>query len=182
MAIGQQISSRRHIRQVQLNVESNVAVVDGRCSLSCLQNLALNCALNSDIVEPLRTAKRQCHATRQKTSWYADHLAVIGVFSPRVADRVRLSMTSKGFLSGAVLATSCRPPRSLVTTAGFVAARPATGVEISRPPPNCFHRSPALARIMHAAAPYKMTRCHRRALEAALSRSNSRQHSLQDPR
>jgi hypothetical protein len=36
MAIGQQISSRSHIRQVQLNVESNVAVVDSRIPLSCL--------------------------------------------------------------------------------------------------------------------------------------------------
>ena len=36
MAIGQQISSRRHFQQVQLNVESNVAVVDSRISLTCL--------------------------------------------------------------------------------------------------------------------------------------------------
>jgi hypothetical protein len=27
MAVGQQISSRRHIRQIELNIESNVAVV-----------------------------------------------------------------------------------------------------------------------------------------------------------
>jgi hypothetical protein len=33
MAVGQQISSRRYIRQVQLNVEPSVAVVDSRISL-----------------------------------------------------------------------------------------------------------------------------------------------------
>jgi len=78
MAIGQQISSRRYIRQVQLNVESNVAVVDSRISLSCLQGLALNGALNSHIVQSIRTAKRQCHATFQKSSWYSDQLPFIG--------------------------------------------------------------------------------------------------------
>lgn len=35
MPVGQQISSRRHVRQVQLNVEPNVAVLDSRISLTC---------------------------------------------------------------------------------------------------------------------------------------------------
>jgi hypothetical protein len=36
MAKGQQISSRRHLGQVELNVEPNIAVVETRISLSCL--------------------------------------------------------------------------------------------------------------------------------------------------
>ena len=36
MAVGQQISSRRHIRHIQLNVEPHVTVVDSRISLSGL--------------------------------------------------------------------------------------------------------------------------------------------------
>ena len=85
------------------------------------------------------------------------------LFSPRVADRVRLSITSKGSLSAAVLATSCRPLRSPVMTAGFVAVTPATGVGIPGPLPKYLQRNPTLARTMHAAAAYKMTRCPSRA-------------------
>jgi len=40
----------------------------------------LNCALNLNIVQSIRAAKRQCHATRQKSSWYPDHLAAIRAF------------------------------------------------------------------------------------------------------
>jgi hypothetical protein len=52
----------------------------------------LNSALNPNIVQSIRTAKRQCHATRQKSSPYSDHLAVIRVFlatrrGPREIDR-----------------------------------------------------------------------------------------------
>src|SRR5208283_4165382 len=43
-------------------------------------DLALTSPLNLDIVQPIRTAKRQRQATRQKSSWYSDHLAVIRVF------------------------------------------------------------------------------------------------------
>src|SRR5271157_683187 len=92
--------------------------------------------------------------------------------SPRVAERERLSITSKGFLSAAVLATSCRPLRSPATTAGFGAARPATGVGIPDSLPKYLQRNPTLARTMHAVAAYKMTR-RRRAPDAALSRLNS---------
>src|SRR5208282_344188 len=101
--------------------------------------------------------------------------------SPRVADRVRLNITSKGSLSATALATSCRPPRSLVLTAGFVAATPATGVGIPGPLPKYLQRNPTLARTMHAVAAYKMTR-RRRAPDAALSRLNSPKHTLHEPR
>lgn len=40
----------------------------------------MNSALNLDIVQSIRAAKRQCHATRQKSSWYSDHLAAIRAF------------------------------------------------------------------------------------------------------
>src|SRR5271156_2286141 len=104
------------------------------------------------------------------------------LFSPRVADRVRLSMTSKGFLSVPVLAKSCRPPRSLVVTAGFVAVTPATGVGIPGPLPKYLQRNPTLARTMHGAAAYKMTSWRRRAPESALILLNSPKHSLHEPR
>ena len=40
----------------------------------------MNCALNPNIVQSIRAAKRQYHATRQKSSWYSDHLAAIRAF------------------------------------------------------------------------------------------------------
>ena len=40
----------------------------------------MSSALNPNIVQSVRTAKRQCHATRQKSSWYSDHLAAIRAF------------------------------------------------------------------------------------------------------
>src|ERR1700676_2612418 len=104
----------------------------------------------------------------------------LALFSPRVADRVRLNITSEGFLSAAVLATSSRPLRSPVMTAGFVAATPATGVGIPGPLPKYIRRNPTLARTMHAVAAHKMTR-RRRAPDTALSRLNSPKHSLHEP-
>ncbi len=40
----------------------------------------MNSALNLDIVQSIRAAKRQRHATLQKPSWYSDHLAAIRAF------------------------------------------------------------------------------------------------------
>ena len=40
----------------------------------------MNSALNPNIVQSIRAAKRQCHATPQKSSWYSDDLAVIRAF------------------------------------------------------------------------------------------------------
>src|ERR1017187_1707374 len=119
------------------------------------------------------------HARRRAGTWII--WLSLALFSPRVADRVRLNITSKGFVSQAVLATSCRPLRSLVTTAGFVAATPATGVGIPGPLPKYLQRNPQLARTMHALPAHKMTR-RRRAPEAPLSRLNSQNHSLHEPR
>jgi hypothetical protein len=40
----------------------------------------LNSALNPNIVQSIRAAERQRHATLQKSSWYSDHLAAIRAF------------------------------------------------------------------------------------------------------
>src|SRR5260370_2899059 len=81
------------------------------------------------------------------------------LFSPRVVDCVRLSTTSNGFLSASVLATSCPPLRSPFTTAGLIAATPATGVGLSGPLRKYLHRSPALAQTNHPAPASKPNLC-----------------------
>lgn len=54
--------------------------MDSRISLNRLEDLAPDSALNPDVVQAIRAAKRQCNATLQKSVWYSDHSAVISVF------------------------------------------------------------------------------------------------------
>jgi hypothetical protein len=54
--------------------------VDSCISLNRPEDFAPNSALNPDVVRAIRAAERECNATLQKSIWYSDHSAVIGVF------------------------------------------------------------------------------------------------------